>query len=180
MKKYILGSTLLGLNHCRDTDYLILVDIENYYKRVREGEFDIVYRSIDNMMKYLNFEIDVCEDKGVVLYNYQLDSKIIKQDFPISYSILDYKKELLQAIGKVIKWNLYNFNERVTAKGRYCMKNIYHIAYNLFIILNNSVTLTEEQMNIVQKIHDCEMPIQYLKELRQLYNILVKRENIKE
>lgn len=103
MKKYILGSTLLGLNHCRDTDYLILVDMENYYKRVREGEFDVVYRSIDNTMKYLNFEIDVCEDKGVVLYNYQLDSKIIKQDFPIPYCILDYKKELLQAIGKVIK-----------------------------------------------------------------------------
>lgn len=60
------------------------------------------------------------------------------------------------------------------------MKNIYHIAYNLFILLNNSVTLTEEQMNIVQKIHDCEMPIQYLQELRQLYSLLVKRENIKE
>lgn len=103
MQKYILGSTLLGLNNCRDIDYLILVDMENYYKRVREGDFDVVYRSIDNTIKYLNFEIDVFEDKGVVLYNYQLDSNIIKQDFPISYSILDYKKELLQAIGKVMK-----------------------------------------------------------------------------
>lgn len=104
MKKYVLGSSLLGLKRCRDIDYLVLVvDKDNYYKRVREEGADIVYRSVDNMIKYLNFEINIFEDGGVVLYNYQLDKNIINQDFPISYNILDHKNNVLKVIGTIIK-----------------------------------------------------------------------------
>jgi hypothetical protein len=57
-------------------------------------------------------------------------------------------------------------------KRKNCSKLIYHFAYNLFILQNNSVYLTPEQKEIIQKIHDCQMPIEYLDELERMLNEL--------
>ena len=98
---------------------------------------------------------------------------IIKQDFPIIYHILDYKEKLKRLLNLFIIQEFSVFGK--VSKGvysrnmnRYVLPKIfYHIAYNLFILENNSVKLTDEQLEIVQKIHDKEMPVEYGEELKQ-------------
>ena len=107
-----------------------------------------------------------------MLVNYQLDSKIIKQDFPFKYSILEHKKKLTQFLNDIVTYKLMNFNKLVTNKNGCCTKIVYHIAYNTFILLNNSTNITNEQKQIIQKIHDGEMSIEYLSELEILINTL--------
>ena len=62
----------------------------------------------------------------------------------------------------------YKFDKEKYSQNNCCDKKIYHIAYNMFILQNNSPILTNEQKEIVQKIHDKEMPIEYLDEMEKI------------
>ena len=65
-----------------------------------------------------------------------------------------------------------NFNPIIIVNKNCCSKLVYHIAYNLFIVQNNSPIITEEQKAIVQKLHDGEMPISYIDKLRAMIKAL--------
>lgn len=47
-------------------------------------------------------------------------------------------------------------------------KLTYHIAFNIFILVDNSVKITNEHLQIVQKIKNGEMSIDYIDELTNL------------
>lgn len=167
MTTYRIGSTLLHLNNCNDIDYLVLNDSKTY-TRVYENGNDVLYDTIDNICDRLQFKYK----SPLLLYNYQLDYCIIGQEFPIEYHILDYKKELIKYLKEAIRLKMFNFNKRIRYNKLYCSKIIYHVAYNIFILQNNSPIITEEQKAIVQQIHDGLMPIEYLDVLEHmLYGI---------
>lgn len=160
--KYLIGSKLLGLSNNKDNDYLIISnDIE--YKRMYENGEDILYRSEDHIRNHLAFncKIKKWEDWNYIV-NYQLDQQIIGQNFPIEYHILDYRNELLIFLNKIVEKKMLNFNKCITTKNKCCTPIIYHFAYNLFILENNSPIITADQKIIIQKIHDGLMPIDYL------------------
>ena len=47
---------------------------------------------------------------------------------------------------------------------------------NIFILKNNSPIITVEQKAVIQKIHDCQMPIDYLDELLNILMEVLKNE----
>lgn len=166
MAKYLIGSKLIGLSN-RDNDYII-IDTEFEHKRVAENGEDILYQNIEVTNKILNFDEENLKYRRLWLYNYQYDKDIIGQNFPIEYHLLEHKDKLISLLKKIVEKKLYNFNKRVTVNKIYCTQIIYHIAYNTFIIQNNSTKLTEEQMQIIQDIHDIKKPIEYLDELAEI------------
>jgi hypothetical protein len=171
MKKYKIGSGVLHLENCKDTDYVILSNEYGDYKMIYDkttGE-DLIYITSEYLTFLLTYQK---KNKQLLMYNYQYDRDIIGQEFPIEYHILDYRQELIKYLKDVVRRKLFNFNKQITLNKLYCSKRIYHIAYNIFILQNNSPILTKEQKAIVQQIHDGLMPIGYLDTLEHiLYNI---------
>lgn len=167
MAKYKIGSNILHLSNCKDVDYLIIDDTKEYIRVYENGE-DIVYSSTENILKRMKFKTK----NPLVLFNYQMDFDIIGQDFPIEYHLLDYRQELIEQLKRTVKNKQFNFNKRIRVNKLYCSKCIYHIAYNIFILQNNSPIITEKQKAIVQKIHDGLMPIEYIDVLENMLNQL--------
>ena len=161
-KIFLIGSKLLNLSNCKDIDYLVLDNNKNNI--YNQNNIDYRYRTITNIKETLKFK----NDDGRKLFNYQLDKTINKEfgEF-ISYNILDYRNELTRFLKEIVSYKMFNFNKRVTTNNGHCSKMIYHIAYNLFILENNSPIITDEQKAIIQKIHDRLMPIEYLDKLEK-------------
>jgi hypothetical protein len=166
MSKYLIGSKLLGLDNNKDNDYLIISDEYDYKRKYENGE-DVLYRSTENMQKFMMFDVDMKTNAGLLLLNYQLDKNIIGQNFPIEYNLLDYRSQLIELLNMIVEYKLLNFSKRISSKG-HCSKRLYHIAYNIFIIQNNSPIITEEQKAIIQKLHDRQMSITYIDELSEM------------
>lgn len=148
-KIFLIGSKLLNLSNCKDIDYLVLDNNENNI--YNQSNVDYRYRTITNIKETLKFKND--DDRK--LFNYQLDKTINKEfgEF-IPYNILDYRNELTRFLKEIVSYKMFNFNKRVTTNSGHCSKIIYHIAYNLFILENNSPIITAEQKAIIQDIHD--------------------------
>lgn len=171
MEKYKVGSGILHLENCKDTDYVILSNGYGDYKMVYDkdtGE-DLIYITPEYLTSLLTYQK---KKKQLLIYNYQYDRGIIGEEFPIEYHILDYRQELINYLKEVSKFKLFNFNKRIKYNKLYCSKIIYHIAYNIFILQNNSPIITEEQKAIVQQIHDGKMPIEYIDVLENMLNNL--------
>lgn len=162
-KKYLVGSKLLGLSNTKDTDYVVLVKENGVYKRVIEDGADVLYISEEYVKQIMSFTFK-SYTYSINAFNY--DANIIGQDFPIEYHILDYKKELKALLQYIAKNNLLNFSNKITING-YMSPNLYRVYYNYCILENNSVLLTAIQKETVQKIHDNEMPISFLDELKE-------------
>ena len=167
MKKYKVGSGILHLENCKDTDYVILSNEYGNYKMVydKETKEDLIYITPEYLMKRLTFTIT---KNKLLIYNYQYDRELIGNEFPIEYHILDYKDKLIEFLMFVVERKLFNLNRLIVCDERYCSRVIYHIAYNVFILQNNSPILTEEQLKIVQQIHDYQMPIDYVDTLTSM------------
>lgn len=164
--KYIIGSKLLNLDNTRDVDYLILTNNKNEYSKTITTDGEICYMSMDVLNNNLSFRN---KHNIYQVFNYQYDYRIIKQNFPIKYDILSYRKDLYDFIDWCIKKQHLCFNTTFRVNKYYCSKFIYHIAYNIFILKNNDILLTSDQQNIIQKIHDNKMPIEYLYELKNIF-----------
>ena len=135
--EYIVGSKCLGLENVRDIDVIVFTEDIEYKKETKDGK-DIVYTTIEKYNTILNFEDPTGYRRFLMMTNYQKDRQIIGKDFPIEYNILDHKEELIALIVESILQSEFNFNKRVTVNGGMCSKQIYHIAYNIFILKNNS------------------------------------------
>ena len=162
--KYLIGSKLLGLSNAKDTDYMVISN-EYDYKRIYENGEDVMHISEDHMLKCMNFNYDFKECAHFLILNYQYDADIIGQNFPIDYHLLDHRSKVIKLLKNIITNKLLNMNKRVSVKGEFCSKYMYHIAYNVFILQNNSPIITPEQKEIIQKLHDRTMPISFRDEL---------------
>jgi ferredoxin-fold anticodon binding domain-containing protein len=164
---YLVGSKELGLKNCKDTDKIIITKSGTYRKEVKENT-EIAYISESTLDKLMRFKLWKSQFAYLMMFAYQLDYEIIGKDFPYEYHIIDYRKELIEYLNYIIKNELFNFNKRVTINKNCCSKYIYHIAYNAFILRNNSSIITKKQKKIIQRIHDGKMPIEFLDKLKQI------------
>lgn len=171
MKRYKIGSSVLCLDNCKDADYVVLSNEYGNYKMIydKETKEDVVYITEEYLNSILTFKH---YNMSLIMFNYQYDREIIGKDFPIEYHLLDYRNELVNYLKEIVKFKMFNFNKRIKCNGGNCTRMIYHIAYNVFILQNNSPILTNEQKAIVQKIHDHLMPISYIDDLEQMINKL--------
>lgn len=164
--RYLIGSYLLGLRNNHDRDMLVL-DFENedpnFYRRECVDGDDVVIYSVANLNQQINMKLPLSHITAKrYIINYQLDKSIIGQDFPIEYHILDRRSDYIDLLNWIVDNQAANFKKIPELNDGNCSKIIYHIAYTLFIVENNSTTLTAEQKAIVQKIHDRQMPQDYL------------------
>lgn len=171
MIKYKVGSVALGLNNTKDIDYVV---ISNKTQKISVMNNDGIYEdlwcfTLEDLYKNLQFKS--C-DIFTLLSNYEYDIEIIDSSFPIKYHILNYKEQLIKLLKEIVNNKSFNFDKRITQGNKCCSKMIYHIAYNLFILENNSPIITDEQKAIIQKIHDRLMPIEYIDELTEKINNL--------
>ena len=160
MNKYLVGSAACGLANLKDRDYIILIDdtlTGEYQMSHRE---DCFWCTKGQLLTRFRFEGTLFES----IVNFQFDREIIGSEFPIEYHILDYRETLTLLLKRIARDGELNFHTAISTNGC-CTKMIYYIAYNIFILQNNSPHLTPEQKAIVQKIHDRQMPISYINEL---------------
>ena len=88
-----------------------------------------------------------------------------------------YKEDIVKSCIKSCE--KYALNPRLTNPvNKYmCLKNSYWIFANYFALVNNSLDFTEEQLDIIQKCHDNELPRSYAEDL---YNKLLEMQTNQE
>lgn len=161
MIKYLVGSKLYKLENTQDTDYIIILEevpTGLYKQPILE---DWIWRTLDQLRDRLSFKEYTVE----TLTNFQFDREMIDARFPIEYHILDYRENLIAMLKYIVDNQAFNFDMSIQSGDHCCTKMIYYIAYNVFILQNNSVHITPEQKAIIQRIHDRQMPISYINEL---------------
>lgn len=157
MLKIPIGSSVTKLKNCKDIDYLVVDAID---KLEYEEGADYIYMSSSRLKSLLSFEID----SYLLLFNYEYDNYF---NNILDYNLLDYRDKLIEVLKNYVLFHDCTKCCYVKDNKKFLIKIYYHIAYNLFILENNSVKLTDEQLEIVQKIHDKEMPVEYGEELKQ-------------
>lgn len=158
---YLIGSKLLNIKNTKDIDYIEIIDGENIYRKENKDGVDIFYSTLDLINKHLNFESEDSYNLAFQMFNYQYDTNLRAyfgyNDLPFKYNILDYKKELEAFLQHIKDNKLFNYNTEIVGKNNHISKQIFHIAYNKFILENNSTILTPKQQEIIQRIHDKDM-----------------------
>ncbi|MCM1042778.1 MAG: hypothetical protein NC350_01015 [Corallococcus sp.] len=178
MNKFITGSCLLGLSNAQDADYVILCDgdSKDYFVHKYENGADCFYKTKANLDSYMNFERPFTHRNAEhYVTTYQYDCNLVSQGFPYRYSVLEKRAQYVRLLRWIVQNKALNFDEQVLANiddGTTLTKGLYHVAYLTFILANNSVTLTAEQKDAVQRIHDKQMPVSYLQLLRSQIDAL--------
>lgn len=173
MEKYLIGSCLLGLRDPKDADYVVLTEGDNADSCVHKYENgeDCFYKTKANLDSYMNFERKFThETVPTYIVSYQYDAEIIGQDFPVKYNVSAQRSKYVELLKWIVANKALNFDKSVLAcinDGTKLTKNLYHVAYLLFILQNNTVALTNKQKQTVQQIHDGAMPVDYLDELER-------------
>ena len=174
-KPILIGSSMLGLANAHDRDWLILDDEvpldrrnPNLHKHV--GSDDFTHVNPIMLRKALDFELPMLQYGLFMLFDYQKDRKLIGSDFPYDYDWLSHRAQIIE----LVQTNLDNNTEGCglfvcRTNGVVCMeKNTYHVAWNIFALMDGDVRISPEHLAIVQKIHDREMPQTYIEELRKM------------
>lgn len=181
MQKYLIGSCLLGLKNNHDCDYIVVVDGDAslYEQQQFANEKDTYIRSKENIDSTMLFRLPFeNENARKYIVNYQLDKDIIGQDFPYEYHVLDRREDYIRLLNWIVDNKALNFVKDNGLNHGNCSKIIYHVAYTVFILENNSTALTTEQKEIVQKIHDKQMPNAYLDVLAEkIKNLKLSKES---
>lgn len=170
-KKYLVGSKLLAISNTHDTDFVCIVDKfdKDEYNIAKENNEHIIFYEKELLVSILDFALPFNRQTVYkYLYSYQLDKDIIGQDFPYEHSVLKKRDRYIELLKWVVETGSCNFAHHERLNGGNCSKIIYHIAYIVFILQNNSVEITSEQKAIVQKIHDKQMSQSYLDELARI------------
>ena len=164
---YIVGSKMLGLSNCGDTD---IVCYGNPGVKHTEGT-QFIYKDLDALKLFLSKFDDPDSLAGhfnrPFCGHFYQHSKCFHPDvenYPIDWDVREHK----EGWKKILK----NHITHEEAEGYYilkegvCRKTLYNIAYQYYMILRDTVWLNEEDLAIVQKIHDLQMPAEYFYILR--------------
>ena len=154
-------------------------------KRVdRYDGVDVFYWSLDTFRQLLKFKCPIETVAHKELYN--ISFAIKKEEGEIfgempadiaNYNFFDYKEDIVKSCIKSCE--KYALNPRLTnpVNDDMCLKKSYWIFANYFALVNNSLDFTQEQLDIIQKCHDNELPRSYIEDVYQkLLAMLPKQE----
>lgn len=155
-------------------------------KRVdRYDGVDVFYWSLDTFRQLLKFKCPIETVAHQELYN--ISFAIKKEEGEIfgempadiaNYNFFDYKEDIVKSCIKSCE--KYALNPRLTnpVNEDMCLKKSYWIFANYFALVNNSLDFTQEQLDIIQKCHDNELPRSYIEDVYQkLLAMLPKQES---
>lgn len=180
---YFCAGSKTFCNNATDEDLVgVQYEVEKRVDRYNWG--DVFYWSLDTFRQLLKFE---CPIENVVhkeLYNISFAIRKEKGEvfgeIPAdiaNYTFFDYKEKIIKSCIKSCE--TYALNPRLTNPDNedMCLKHSYWIFANYFALVNNSLDFTEEQLEIIQKCHDNELPRSYVEDLYQkLLAMLPKQE----
>lgn len=165
---YTVGSQMLGLSGCNDLDLIYFGEAP--HRSVGSDHFIImdldqlkdVLLKFDEPNRFVrHFNRPICG------YYYQYSKCFHPEaDYPINWDVRDHKEGWKQL--------LKNHMTHKEAESYYilqdsgvCRKTLYNIAYQYYMLLDNVVWVTGEHLEIIQKIHDLQMPAEYFYKLRE-------------
>lgn len=169
---YIAGSKIL-CNNCSDED-ILCIQKDDFSKTIRENGVDIFHRPINEFRRELEFNsIDIKYSyRELYAIGFALTKKkgLIVGEMPDdikNYNWFDYRDNVVERCIK--ECNSYALNPRMhnTKNRDMCLKHTYWIFANYFALVNNSLDFTAEQLDIIQKCHDNELPRSYAEEVYQ-------------
>ncbi len=166
--RYLFGSKMLGLNNCRDEDWLTFLDVKSS-ELTQKGERSIPFYNaiISNFMNGKNASADPF--KALILYQFSCGFHR-EEDFIFKYfDIFEHKMVWIECLKSYI--NSEKAEQFAFSKNE-LPKKFYHILYQYYMIMENTHWISDAAKVDVQKIHDLEMPSSYFYELRDLINSL--------
>lgn len=170
MDKYLFGSKMLGLNNCRDEDWLTFVDdYSNTDRKAGERSLKFYKKIVERFTQGKNNG----EDFFKSCYLYQTSAGFFSdENYPFKhFNILEHKAVWIAQLKAYM--NSENTEARALQGERETLrKDFYHILYQYYMIKENTHRISAEALSEVQKIHDLEMPKSYFYELRNLINSL--------
>ena len=180
---YFCAGSKTFCKNATDED-LVGVQYEVEKRADRYDGCDVFYWSLDNFRKLLKFECPIENVAHKELYNISFAIRKEKGEvfgeMPIdiaNYNFFDYKEEIIRSCIKSCKE--YALHPRLSnpTNRDMCLKHTYWIFANYFALVNNSLDFTKEQLDIIQKCHDNELPRSYAEDLYQkLLEMLPKEE----
>lgn len=173
---YFLSGSNIFCNNAVDEDFICIQEV--VLKRVDRYEgCDVFYCSLDAFRELLHFRAPIKRAAYTELYNIAFainkEKGKVFGEMPTdvaNYNFFDYKDKIIKRC--IEECENYALHPRLSnSKNKnMCLKNTYWIFANYFALMNNSLEFTAEQLEIIQKCHDNELPRTYAEEL---YNKLL-------
>lgn len=168
MYKYLFGSKMLGLDNCRDEDWLTFINERGLSIREKGYRSISFYKTVlNNFVRGRNIKADPYK----ALQIYQLSAPFHNDtEYPFNdFNILEHKTVWINHLKS------YMNSEEIEQKANtqdILPKTFYHILYQYNMITEGTHQITYEAKVNIQKIHDFKMPSSYFYELRDLINSL--------
>lgn len=171
----LIGSKCLKIPNARDVDTLTVNLIST---RSNPGEYIAKKHLDENISMFCKCTADTYNPfSACVLYMLSNGFHESELNYPFRYfNLLNHPDAILHSI----QTYLNNYNVVELEKNSYLPKQFYHIVYQYYMILENTHWISDEGREIVQKIHDFQMPASYFYELKDLVNNLSIKENNNE
>lgn len=173
---YFTAGSKVFCNNAKDED-IVCVKQGTTIHTDRYNEGDVFWWPLDYFRQMLQFNCDDSYYEHKLLYNLvfaiRKEKGEITGDIPddiVNYNWFDYRDEIIKCC--IRSCEKYALHPRLTnAKNKdMCLKHSYWIFANYFALMNNSLEFTAEQLEIIQKCHDNELPKSYVE---KLYNNLI-------
>lgn len=170
---YFVTGSKTFCNNAKDED-IVCVKLNPTSDVDRLDGQDIFYWSLDFFRKVIAFK---CPDERVdykqlynIVFAIRKERGEIVGDLPediANYNFFDYKDDIIRCcVQQCEKFALYKRYRNPNNKDA-CLKNSYWIFANYFALVNNSLDFTQEQLDIIQKCHDNELPRSYAEDVYQ-------------
>ncbi len=179
IKFVFYGGSTLFCNDCADKDLIAVID--NYkgskHFALKSG-YDVFVYTTDEFVKFATLELNDHRDNYSIAIALAKGNNIVYGTNPISnYDWFSYRDKIIQHTIDNIGKYFCNIKIKNTKAVNCCLKRTYWAFANYFALVNNSLDFTEEQLDIIQKCHDNELPRSYAYDLCQkLLEMLPKQE----
>ena len=163
---YKTGSSLF-CNKCKDKDIVAITNGGNDYRRLAKyDDYDIFCYSLNGIEKYATMEVTGQFTLYLIALALAKNDNIIYGVNPLqNFNLLEHRDKLVTIL--VDNAKKYDCNNSI--KNRFnknaCLKQSIWLFANYFALANNSLDFTTEQLDIIQKCHDNELPRSYAEEV---------------
>lgn len=159
---YKTGSALF-CNKCKDKDIVVVTESGADYRRLlRYEDYDIFCYSLDGLKKCTNFGMGDTFSTYLIALALAKGENVLYGTNPIQdFDYFAHKDEIVKTLVGNAQRRDCNPRIRNAHNNDACLKQSIWLFANYFALVNNSLDFTAEQLEIIQKCHDNELPRSY-------------------
>ena len=165
---YKTGSALF-CNKCKDKDIVVVTSSGDDYRRLlRYEDYDIFCYSLDGLKKCASFVMGDTFSIYIIAFALAKGENVLYGTNPIQdFDYFAHKNKIIKALVENARKRDCNSRIRNIHNTAACLKQSIWLFANYFALINNSLDFTEEQLDIIQKCHDNELPRSYAEDVYQ-------------